>query len=586
MSKIFPRFFLPLLAAAFIVACIRIPKQPQTTDPDTTPLTYRFDGGADLTALFTLQASYIAADGRTQTEQIASLPWAKEVGVSAPFGARLDVRFRKKADYPRQDVYAVGFSGGIDCASANAAIPPPPGLSRAGGAGNIVRLRFSLPDGVSPDDVSLRFAPLKYDKHFAFTFTCDDSYVTAYSLVWSLINARWIDDREFRHLDGIPTSGYVPDHALVMTDGCGNDRRFGFSCSVWPTWGRADDPANTYVKDLVRTGANSMYISWEELRLLSDFGVSMLFHNVDERVYGKADPALIAQGFRDDYDKVCEKLGLRMKVLGLPDGNEAYAEAAQQSDLIHFTRNSLAWQTRIYLHTCGDLRKGQTYGGGNNSDPDKKLAELAEQAVSGNPYWVGLTIHRGDRSYAEMLEKVYRLYGKAGSDALWVASWDEVYEYVAMREGARIRKDTEGRTVTFEIEMPVDESFWFRDISLLVDGLGGDCGVEPLSDNIVGLARAPRGGGMLVNVNFNPRLPALAEKYTAVYEREYTDAALADARYFVSQLLPSLAAPFEQRLGAVVAPSQGELAAGRIEAYLAQMDGYAVTVQRDLPAAE
>ena len=59
MSKIFPRFFLPLLAAAFIVACIRIPKQPQTTDPDTTPLTYRFDGGADLTALFTLQASYI-----------------------------------------------------------------------------------------------------------------------------------------------------------------------------------------------------------------------------------------------------------------------------------------------------------------------------------------------------------------------------------------------------------------------------------------------------------------------------------------------------------------------------------------------
>ena len=69
MSKIFPRFFLPLLAAAFIVACIRIPKQPQTTDPDTTPLTYRFDGGADLTALFTLQASYIAADGRTQTSR-------------------------------------------------------------------------------------------------------------------------------------------------------------------------------------------------------------------------------------------------------------------------------------------------------------------------------------------------------------------------------------------------------------------------------------------------------------------------------------------------------------------------------------
>ena len=78
----------------------------------------------------------------------------------------------------------------------------------------------------------------------------------------------------------------------------------------------------------------------------------------------------------------------------------------------------------------------------------------------------------------------------------------------------------------------------------------------------------------------------LSVKKARIYSRLLTDAALADARYFVSQLLPSLAAPFEQRLGAVVAPSQGELAAGRIEAYLAQMDGYAVTVQRDLPAAE
>lgn len=125
MSKIFSRLILPLLAAVLVAACIRIPKQPKTTDPDTTPLAYRFEGGADLTSLFTLRASYVAADGRTKTEWITSLPWSKEVCVSAPFSARLDVGFRKKADYPRQDTYAVGFSGGIDYASTRAAIPPP-----------------------------------------------------------------------------------------------------------------------------------------------------------------------------------------------------------------------------------------------------------------------------------------------------------------------------------------------------------------------------------------------------------------------------------------------------------------------------
>lgn len=439
-----------------------------------------------------------------------------------------------------------------------------------------------LPDGVSADDVSLRFAPLKYDKHFAFTFTCDDSYVTAFSRFWNLINAKWLDDREFCHLGGVPTSGRVPDRPLAMTDGCGNDRRFGFSCSIWPTWGNEKNAA--FIKELSETGSNSQYISWEELRLLSDFGVSMLFHNVDERVYGKTDPARIAQGLHDDYDKVYEKLGLRMKVMGLPDGNRAYVEAARQSGLVSFTRNSLAWQTRIHLHRCGDLRAGQTYGGNNNSVPAQKLAELAAQAASDDPYWVGLTIHRGDESYAEMLEEVCRLYGREGSDALWVASWDEIYEYVALREGAQVRKIAEGRTVTFEVEMPVEEGFWFRDVSLLVDGLGGECEAEPLSDNIVGLSQAPRGGGMLVNVNFNARLLALAEKYTAVYEREFTDAALADARYFVSQLLPSLAAPYLQRLGAVAAPSQAAVDAAHIEAYRAQLDGYTFVVLRDMAA--
>lgn len=583
MKIAFPRLLLPLLAVAALAACIRIPKQPKNRQ-DTSPLTYRFDGGADLTSLFTLKATYVGADGRTKSEQINSLLWSKEIAVKAPFNAQLSVRFKKNQDYSRRDRYAVGYSGSIDYGATRNAFTPPLGTTRASGPENVIRLRFALPDGVSADDVSLRFAPLKYDKHFAFTFTCDDSWTNAYSRIWSLINGKWIDDREFNHPGAAPTTGRLPDYPLTMTDGCGNDRRFAFSCAIWPSWGNEYNP--TFVKPLSRTGVNSIYISWEELGLLSDFGVSMLYHNVDERIYDKTDPAQIAWGLSDDYDKVFRNLGLRMKVLGLPDGNAAYAQAAQQSDRVLFTRNSLNSAKRIYLHTCGDLRKAETYGGDNNSMIDRKLAELAKQAASDNPYWVGITVHRCGEDYMQMLDQIYRLYGKAGSDALWAASWDEIYEYVAMREGARISKSVEGRTVTFEIEVPLEESFWFRDISLLVDGLGGKGVVEPLSDNIVGLVHAPRNGGMLVNVNFNPRLPALAEKYTAAYEREFTDAALSDARYFVSQLLPELAEPFEQRLGAVVAPSEAELDAERIEAYRTQLDGYTATVRRDIAAAE
>lgn len=461
-------------------------------------------------------------------------------------------------------------------------LPRPWGGTRAAG-NNVLRLRFTLPEGVAAENVSLRFAPLKYDKHFAFTFTCDDSYVNARSRIWSLIHAKWIDDREFNHPGAAPTSGYRPEHPLAMTDGCGNDRRFAFSCAIWPTWG--NELNATFVKDLAATGVNSMYISWEELAQLTDFGVSMLYHNVDERVYGKDDPALIAKGLEADCDKVYEKLGVRLKVLGLPDGNEAYAEAARQSDRVCFMRNVHASATRIRLHRCGDLRKGETYGGDNNSIIERKLKELAAQAASEDPYWVGITVHRCGEDYMRMLEEIYRLYGKAGSDRLWVASWDEIYEYVTLREGAVIRRSTEGRTVTFEIEMPHQSDFLFRDVSLLVDGLeSGEA--EPLTDNIVGLTQEAHEGGMLVNVNFNPRLVQLAEKYTAIYEKTFTDDALADARYFVSQLRPPLAAPFEVRLGAVAAPSQATIDAGRVEAYRTQLDGYTVTFRRSVPVSE
>lgn len=123
MDKMFHRLLLLLLSGAALAACIRIPKPPKTAEG--TPLTYRFDGGADMLSLFTLRASYVAADGRTKTEQIASLPWSRQVAVDGAFEARLDVEFRKKADFPRQASYAVGFAGGIDYTATRAAIPPP-----------------------------------------------------------------------------------------------------------------------------------------------------------------------------------------------------------------------------------------------------------------------------------------------------------------------------------------------------------------------------------------------------------------------------------------------------------------------------
>lgn len=79
------------------------------------------------------------------------------------------------------------------------------------------------------------------------------------------------------------------------------------------------------------------------------------------------------------------------------------------------------------------MKKKFTRGGIGSSDTQVKLDELATLRASDNPYWVALTSHRVSVEMMQMLETIYNLYGKAGDDSIWVASWDEIYEYVQAR---------------------------------------------------------------------------------------------------------------------------------------------------------
>ncbi|MEG1842425.1 MAG: hypothetical protein RR221_06895 [Alistipes sp.] len=431
--------------------------------------------------------------------------------------------------------------------------------------GDKLSFSLTLPSGVSAGDVSLSAAPLKYDKRFAFTYTADDSVVGAYARIFKRINKKWIDDVEFAHMNQEPTTGVTPENALCITDGCGNDRRFGFSCAIWPTWGNEYSP-NGFIKDS-STSKTNPYITWEELKLMVDYGISLCYHNVDERIYDKNTPAKIARGFVDDNLKTYEKTGRYMKILGLPDGNSAYVDAADLSSMVVFMRSSLHASSKVNLHTCGLLKGLKTYGGTNSSDITAKLAELATQHVADNPYWTGITSHRVSLEMMEMMATIHGLYGKGGDDSIWVASWDEIYEYVTMREGMTVKKTVNKQTVTFDVYVPSGRAFYFRELSFLVTGIPSMDGVTltPLSENIKGeshaihVSRWKNDKVLLVNMNFNKTAVALATNATAKYEASAELSDKDDALYFTSMLLPSLAAPLTARIDNVAPGVPGGL---------------------------
>ena len=91
-------------------------------------------------------------------------------------------------------------------------------------------------------------------------------------------------------------------------------------------------------------------------------------------MYDKTKPDEAAKGFREDFDKVLQKLGRRMKVMGLPDGNSAYVTAADRSPLVEFYRSSLTGE-KIYLKEAGSLKKNSRWGIGS-SDTDLNWTSL------------------------------------------------------------------------------------------------------------------------------------------------------------------------------------------------------------------
>lgn len=505
-------------------------------------------GGVDMTSLFHLQTQYLDTNNTTVSEEITALPWSKTITFKTSCKPSLNVKFSKKENIPNQKSYSVGFSGDIQFelkqteSSKGYNVPL---LTKADQNQDVEVIKFKIAFNTEQQarDAVLSVPFLKYNKHFALSYTIDDSSVEAYAKLWRRINKKWIDDIRFFHKRCTPTTGYIPDYPLGYTDGCGNKIRFPVGVAVWPNakneWNKngiiADFSDNTY----------SPYITWEELSDIIDFGGTVYYHNVDEDKYSKENFTEILKGMAEDRFVTYSKIGRFMKVLALPDGNPNYLLAADNNTNIVMTR-SYAGEPKIYLDNLQSLYKKRISTGGNDMSYDQILAEIGSQVNSTNPYWLSFTTHGADQATIKFFEDIDKLYGSNGDDNIWFATFDEVYEYVTMRNGLRIQENVIGNVVEYEVAVPVDETFYYKELSFMASQ--GVTSVIPVSDNIVGLSNNTAQSGELININFNKRYLTLAEKYTALFESCRSIQIKEDAEYFLSFLLPFISQPYKDRL--------------------------------------
>lgn len=416
--------------------------------------------------------------------------------------------------------------------------------TKAASGGGSETFTFRVPVGSGKSEaIKAHVAPLKFNKHFVFSYTVDDSYVNGWSRIFAVNNGKWIDDVEFFHKDAVPTEG-SRGTPLCISDGCGNDRHFTFGEAIWPNANNAYNPDGLIRESTV--SAYVPYITWEELRIFVDMGNAVYWHDIDTTKYNANTIEGIVGGFQYDYDKTLEKLGYTMRTLAQPNGDPIYIEAAEKSPLVCLTRANLEVDD-VYPKEVESLYKLSVFGGASPGTVSEKLSELKKESVADRPKLISMLSHRPTMEEVDMFREICRLYGREGKDNIWVTSYDELYDYIEMRRTAEITETVKDGYKYFEVSIPNASSLTYKELSFIIDG--ADAPAEIASDNLYGFSSAVQeDGSVLVNCNFDESLPKRAERFISRYGDGFNDDNKENAEYLLSLLRSDIAAPLREKL--------------------------------------
>lgn len=442
--------------------------------------------------------------------------------------------------------------------------------------GDVVEFNVTVPSSVDKNAVSLSFPRLKFNKKLVFSYITDDSY-SIFQCQFSAINKRKvIKDTSFGNLtfhwnmDETVLDGYTNPSALQCSDGGGIYRRYATTVACWPE--KLKDQA--IGQDV---GKNWPWISEKEFNFFKDFGFMLCYHDV----IGYSSSTTTQEAFdaclKQTADLFKQYVGITPKVLAEPGGVHAYITFGKGNDTIQLITaqgGEAVWKiNKAYPFIPNfslskfDIAAQRIFAYGSdltftNDNPQYAqdlidiLTGFSNATDKESIYWVIGSAHRSSHWEAVLLKRLYDQFGAEALDNLWVPTLDEFYEYWYMANNSFVSKTITDTGVKFKLFVPKMPNFFFRDISVLLDGISSLDGVSISSGNSVyGHSFGLSEGKLLVNLNFDEKLLARAEKYVSIFEANYNAKYVYDdAYYFVQQLKPGLREGFLARLNVYVSP--------------------------------
>jgi len=323
---------------------------------------------------------------------------------------------------------------------------------------------------------SVRLAALKYNKHVAFSFTLD-GYRSAYTCAYPLLNGGMVSPSipdEYNNNQG--GDGEHSD-GLFYSDGCGQKIPFKLALAI--------NAGIIYDKP-----DNRARLSWPELQKLYHAGWDILNHSYHHATKHGTD---FYNEVAQNITTIKEKLSFTMTQFVVPGGpSDPGYEHEYEKDA--FKTGSYAVASYVGLGPvinveqpvkldsmiyARDLLKSYK-DSVDFASVDKDITKIDSLMQQPHPVWYNAFTHNVGNGNLWSISLIYpefkyymttiaNKYGSGGSDQLWMAPWQEVYEYIWLKDHTIITTRQKGRNLVVKLKLPqIPPNFRNKALSLVV----------------------------------------------------------------------------------------------------------------------
>lgn len=332
----------------------------------------------------------------------------------------------------------------------------------------------------SAEKVKIETAALKYNKHLAYSFTLDDGYRSAYLTTFPLLNGGKISAKNISEWKNDQGGDGTTSKGLFYTDGLG--KKIPFKLGLAINGGAIGD-----------FPANRGHLSWPEVKEMYNAGWDILNHGLHHATRHGTN---FLTEVTENTTSIKQNLGFTMSQFVVPGGESdpgyqleyerdalangsfSVASYAGSGPVIN-VKEKVNLDKMIYARTFVQSSK-DTIG---FKTMDRFLKTLDSVAKLPNPIWYNEFTHGAGNGnlwslsmrfpeFKYYMTAIANKYGSKGDDSIWMAPWQEVYEYIWLRDRIKINYEQNNKEGIVTIELPeIPETFRYRAISLRIDTL-------------------------------------------------------------------------------------------------------------------